>query len=445
MVRDPATRRLFALKTIHKKMLVEKNAAVRTASLLSEKHALELFCHPFITSLTSHYQDAAYLYLLMELAIGGDLFGVMDRQEHLPESAARFYTSSLTLALQHIHQLEFVYRDLKPENILLDGRGYIKLCDFGFAKKIALERTFTQCGTPDYVAPEMLMGQGVNQACDWWALGVLLYEMVRGHPPFTDASGEDMKTFANILKGEIDFEGSGEDAKFTEEARELIGSLLTVKVASRLGYINGGAESVIKHPWFATLDWDQLVNLTLDAPWKPAVRFRAESIRVPHTCSLHTYLTPAACKPAHLPHTRSLHTLHTLRLVGVTLPNVSFESRWRQLRAADDTQFFDNEAEASTFASDALLSDKDNATWAHVWAAFGDYQPHPSCSSGIVEAVAAGAVGSFGGDATPSTPVTVSEAAVSAAGGEEGKGDNSGALPRDKGTTTTSQEGKRAP
>jgi len=335
MVRDPATRRLFALKTIHKKMLVEKNAAVRTASLLSEKHALELFCHPFITSLTSYYQDAAYLYLLMELAIGGDLFGVMDRQEHLPESAARFYTSSLTLALQHIHLLEFVYRDLKPENILLDGQGYIKLCDFGFAKKIALERTFTQCGTPDYVAPEMLMGQGVNQACDWWALGVLLYEMVRGYPPFTDASGEDMKTFAKILKGEVDFEGTGDDAKFTEDARELIGSLLTVKVASRLGYINGGAESVIKHPWFATLDWDQLVNLTLDAPWKPA------------------------------------------------------------LSAADDTQFFDNEAEASTFASDVLLSDKDNAMWAHVWAAFGDYQPHPSCSSGIAEAVA-----------TPSTPAT---------------------------------------
>ena len=121
--------------------------------------------------------------------------------------------------------LEFVYRDLKPENVLLDAHGFVKLCDFGFAKKVA-DRTYTQCGTPDYVAPEMLMGQGVNQACDWWALGVLLYEMCASYPPFTDKSGQDMKTFANILKGELAWP---DDTSFSAPMKGLIEGLLQVK------------------------------------------------------------------------------------------------------------------------------------------------------------------------------------------------------------------------
>ena len=282
LARDNQTRCLFALKVINKKRLVSNNAAVRTASVLSEKRCLEECHHPFVLSMTASYQDLGNLYFLIDLQMGGELFRVMEEVDRLPEPMARFYIGSIVLALQHIHLLQFVYRDLKPENILLDSVGFIKVCDFGFAKKI-VDRTYTQCGTPDYVAPEMLMGQGVNQACDWWALGVLLYEMCASVPPFTDAAGRDMQTFANILKGEVTWP---EDANFSGDMKSLIDGLLQVKVGNRLGYLKNGAEDIIQHAWFGAdrqgkeeeegkptyFDFDSLANRTMEPAWRPQLR-----------------------------------------------------------------------------------------------------------------------------------------------------------------------------
>jgi len=310
LAKDAATRRFFALKVIHKCRLLERKAETRTAQVLNEKLALASLSHPFITSLHAHYQDAKYLYLLMEVALGGDLFGLLERNGLMKETMARFYAGSLALAMEHLHLLEFVYRDLKPENVLLDAHGFVKLCDFGFAKKLKLDRTYSQCGTPDYVAPEMLNGKGVNSACDWWALGVLVFETIAGYPTFTDKGGDNMKTFANILKGEVDFPPES-DCSFTTTLKALITGMLAINVTARLGYVNGGASSVITHAWFEPMDFDRLVNLSLEPPWRPT------------------------------------------------------------LTSATDTSHFDLEDDASNFADDAELSEDAAANWAHVWAAFG--------------------------------------------------------------------------
>ena len=282
--------------------------------MLREKTALDDFHHPFIVALHATYQDPEHLYFLLDLAQGGELFRVMEQLDKLQEPMARFYTGSLTLALQHIHSREYVYRDLKPENVVIDSRGFIKLCDFGFAKRV-VHRTFTQCGTPDYVAPEMLMGQGINSAADWWALGVLLYEMVYGFPPFTDKDGNEMKTFANILKGELAFPRS---FQISRQAKDLLHGLLRVKVSARLGHAKGGAEDIIAHPWFsgAEFDWIGLVNLTLEVPWKP------------------------------------------------------------RLRTSDDTRFFGHDVERE-FADQAsstgdVVPQEEYSNWAHVWEAFSE-------------------------------------------------------------------------
>lgn len=152
---------------------------------------------------------------------------------------------------------------------MLDAQGYVKLCDFGFAKKVS-DRTYTRCGTPDYTAPEMLLNQGVNQACDWWALGILIFEMLIGVPPFTDPDGNDMQTYQNITHGELS-KCYPESSAATDEARALMQGLCTVKVAYRLGYLKGGAEDVCAHAWFANFDWGSLVNLTMESPWRPTL------------------------------------------------------------------------------------------------------------------------------------------------------------------------------
>jgi len=269
LVRDTKTRRVFALKRVCKAHLLAHNGMMRCEWLLREKRVLEELEHPFIVGIHATYSDDKNLFLLLGVALGGDLYRLIEKLGQVPEKIARFYAASLVLALSHIHGLEIIYRDLKPENVLLDSQGYVKLCDFGFAKKVT-DRTYTRCGTPDYTAPEMLLNQGVNQACDWWALGILIFEMLSGVPPFTDPGGDDMKTYQNITHGELS-RCYPDSSAATDEARALIQGLCTVKVAYRLGYLKGGADDVMAHAWFVAFDWDGLVNMTIEPPWRPSL------------------------------------------------------------------------------------------------------------------------------------------------------------------------------
>ena len=182
----------YAVKQVRKGRLaaLPRKSAMR---VFTEKEALMDCRHPFITRLFGTFQDHSSLYFCLELMSGGDLFGLLDlfptgvREDH-----ARFYTATVALALRHIHSRGYVYRDVKLENVLIGGDGYVKLCDFGFAKCASESRTFTKCGTDEYAPPEVVSGKGRSTAADWWGLGVLLHEMLTGRPPFEGRSAQDI-------------------------------------------------------------------------------------------------------------------------------------------------------------------------------------------------------------------------------------------------------------
>jgi len=158
-----------------------------------------------------------------------------------------------------MHSKGIIYRDLKPENLLLTDKGYLKITDFGFAKKIKEKRTWTLCGTPDYLAPEVVSGQGHDRSVDWWTLGILIYEMLASYPPFYDE--DPMKTYAKIMHGQVAF-----PMHFSKQAVDLIKRLLHPKPTKRLGVLKGGAKLIKQHPWFKGFDWEAFEKQSMKAP-----------------------------------------------------------------------------------------------------------------------------------------------------------------------------------
>eukprot|EP01084_Bolivina_argentea_P213190 362160_1 len=155
---------------------------------------------PFIVKLYQTYNSDKYLCFLLEIVLGGELFTILRARTVFDESTARFYVASIAMALDYMHSKAIVYRDLRPENILLDSKGYIKIIDFGFAKIIS-DQTYTLCGVPDYLAPEIISGAGHGMAVDWWTMGILLFEMLASYPPFYHE--DPMRTYAKILYGRV--------------------------------------------------------------------------------------------------------------------------------------------------------------------------------------------------------------------------------------------------
>jgi len=267
----------YALKALSKGYIKQNNAL---AVLMREKNTCILLDHPFIIKLYSTMQDLQKCFFLLELSSGGELFKLMRDQPRFNHDRVRFYTASVTLAFEHMHSRGIIYRDLKPENILLNRKGYVKMTDFGLCKIVGNRKTFTLCGTPAYLAPEVVRGEGHDYGVDWWTLGILVYEMLTSNTPFYDE--DDMKTLNKIIHHHY-----RTPAYVTaRSARNLIRGLLKQQSSNRLGMsrngVRRGVEKIKSHPYFdvqkeidSKFDWDKLADLTMIAPYIPQISTEA--------------------------------------------------------------------------------------------------------------------------------------------------------------------------
>lgn len=201
LARSVHNQRFYAIKVLRKQHLVRMK---QVEHVNNEREVLSLVRHPFLVNLWGTFQDPTFLYLVMDFVPGGELFTLLRSSRRFPQPVAKFYIAEVALAIDFLHSNDIIYRDLKPENILLGADGHLKLIDFGFAKHTK-ERCWTLCGTPDYLAPEVISSKGYNKSVDWWALGVLLFEMLAGYPPFYTEENNPIKLYEKILAGHIDY------------------------------------------------------------------------------------------------------------------------------------------------------------------------------------------------------------------------------------------------
>lgn len=262
----------FALKCQAKRSIVESGLQEH---VLNEMRIMKKVSHPYIAKLFCALQDKQYIYFVLELLQGGELFTHLRNKGKLSEQAARFYAATVVYAFSNLHARKIAYRDLKPENLVMDNTGYVKLVDFGLAKQLLSGKTWTLCGTPDYLAPEIILNEGHDLAVDYWALGVLIFEMVVGAPPFY--ADDPMEVYEKILTG-----NPAMPSFFTRNLSDLIKKLLKSQQAKRLGNNKGGTAQVVKHKWFSSFDWAAIENGDMKAPYLPAVASKDDVTNFDH-------------------------------------------------------------------------------------------------------------------------------------------------------------------
>lgn len=255
----------MAMKRLSKQRLFETNKV--------QKAFDELNCHkvlnsPFLAKLRYAFQSVkinqnTHLNMVMDFCAGGDMFDLMQLKGRFSEANARFYIAETILALEQLHSSNIMYRDLKPENIFLDIDGHVVLGDFGHTKMKmeARDLATTICGSAEYMSPEMLAGKGYCRAVDFYSLGVLLYELLVGHPPFQ--SDDQAQLVEQILGCSPKF-----PAFVSEAARNLVRALMEKDPCSRLGYVNG-FDDIKQHKWLSFIDWPKAARRELSAPYLP--------------------------------------------------------------------------------------------------------------------------------------------------------------------------------
>jgi len=266
LCRHKTSQNFFALKilSLHDVIRLKQVDHVK-----NEKNILKEIKHPFLISLSWSCKDSSFLYLLFPYVCGGELFSYLRSAGRFSPSTTLFYSAEIVSALEYLHSLSVAYRDLKPENLLLDRQGHIVITDFGFAKVIT-DRTWTLCGTPEYLAPEIIQSKGHNKAVDWWALGILIYEMLAGYPPFYDDN--PFGIYEKILSGKLEWPRHVEMT-----AKDLVKRLLVQDRTKRLGCMKAGAEDIKRHRWFKTIDWEEVYCRQLKPPIVPKVRYEGDT------------------------------------------------------------------------------------------------------------------------------------------------------------------------
>lgn len=262
LVQSRHNQRFYAIKVLRKAQVVRMKQVEHTND---ERRMLQVVKHPFVVSLWGTFQDSQNLFLVMDFIEGGELFSLLRKSQRFPNAVAKFYAAEVILALDYLHAQHIIYRDLKPENLLLDRHGHLKITDFGFAKHVP-DITYTLCGTPDYLAPEVVASKGYNKSVDWWSLGILIYEMLAGYTPFWDA-GSPMKIYENILAGRIKY-----PPYLHPDARHLVENLITADLTKRLGNLLRESKDIMEHPWFAEVSWERLLKKDIESPYVPPVR-----------------------------------------------------------------------------------------------------------------------------------------------------------------------------
>lgn len=241
---------------------------------MTEKRILALARrHPYLTQLYCCFQTRDRLFFVMEYVNGGDLMFQIQRSRKFDEPRSRFYAAEVTSALMFLHRNGVIYRDLKLDNILLDAEGHCKLADFGMCKEGIMNgvTTTTFCGTPDYIAPEILQELEYGASVDWWALGVLMYEMMAGQPPFEADNEDDL--FESILHDDVLY-----PVWLSKEAVSILRAFMTKNPAKRLGcVVNAGCEEAIKtHAFFREIDWVLLEQRKVKPPFKPRIKTKRD-------------------------------------------------------------------------------------------------------------------------------------------------------------------------
>ncbi|GFR39844.1 hypothetical protein Agub_g340 [Astrephomene gubernaculifera] len=299
IVREKSTSKILAMKKLKKSEMLKRG---QVEHVKAERNVLAEVQNPYIVKLYYSFQDEDYLYLVMEYLPGGDTMTLLMRKDILTEEETRFYIAETILAIESIHKAGYIHRDIKPDNLLLSREGHVKLSDFGLCKPVDVhalptlaegeeytdagmvpstsmrpqaeqlaqwqknrrQLAFSTVGTPDYIAPEVLLKKGYGMECDWWSLGAIMFEMLVGYPPFY--SDEPLTTCRKIVNWRM-FLRFPEEARLSPAARDLICRLMC-DVDDRIG-TRGGVEEIKSHPFFACVDWAGL-HLS-PAPYVPRV------------------------------------------------------------------------------------------------------------------------------------------------------------------------------